>query len=66
MTIEKRIRRNIIKSIRKSIKTPSELIFDMARYDYGIEIVGSVIGDMMLNGELIPDQNLKLDLWRPK
>ena len=64
MLIEKRIKRNIIKSIRKSLKTPEELVKSIRNRDESL--VRLIISEMILNGELIPDDNFKLDLWRPR
>ena len=64
MLIEKRIKRNIVKSIRKSLKTPEELVKSIRNRDEAL--VRLIISEMILNGELIPDDNFKLDLWRPR
>ena len=64
MLIEKRIKRNIVKSIRKSLKTPEELVKSIRNRDESL--VRLIISEMILNGELIPDDNFKLDLWRPR
>lgn len=64
MLIEKKIKRKIVKSIRKSLKTPTELVKSIKYFDESLVLL--IISEMILNGELIPDDNFKLDLWRPR